>query len=102
MLLTFCDDPDRTLKTSLPMKDPSKPDGEAVNADGTLKAADQIKWLNSPTDESIQANQGPNEDGGDAAESDENREMQDSDSEAKRSGVSYYERHGHNTTVTCQ
>ena len=33
------------------MKDPSKPDGEAVNPDGTLKAANQIKWVNSPTDE---------------------------------------------------
>jgi hypothetical protein len=43
MLLTFCDDPELTLKTFLPMKDPSKPDGEAVNDDGTLKAADQIK-----------------------------------------------------------
>lgn len=86
------------------MKDPSKPDGEAVNADGTLKAADQIKWLHSPTDEShlpIQAILGPNEDGGDAAEPDENREMQDSgfDSEAKRSSVSYYyEIYGYNAS----
>ena len=34
------------------MKDPSKPDGEEVNADGSLKPADQIKWVNSPTEES--------------------------------------------------
>ena len=33
------------------MKDPTKPDGEAVNADGSLKPADEIKWLNSPSDE---------------------------------------------------
>ena len=33
------------------MKDPSKPDGEAVNADGSLKDANQINWMNSPTDE---------------------------------------------------
>ena len=31
-------------------KDTSKPDGEACNPDGTLKDAEQIKWLNSPSD----------------------------------------------------
>jgi hypothetical protein len=49
------------------MKDPSKPDGEAVNADGSLKPADQIKWLNSPADESRPPIQHPYEDMGDAA-----------------------------------
>jgi hypothetical protein len=65
------------------MKDPSKPDGEAVNADGSLKPADQIKWLNSPSDESIL---GPNEDMGDAAPG----KMQ----EQKKDNVSYYESQG--------
>jgi hypothetical protein len=52
------------------MKDPSKPDGEAVNADGSLKDADQIKWVDSPTDELRPPVLGPNEDTGmrDAAE----------------------------------
>ena len=53
------------------MKDPSKPDGEAVNADGSLKDANQIKWVNSPTDELPVRppipSLGPNEDKGDAA-----------------------------------
>ena len=31
-------------------KDPMKPDGDAVNPDGILKGADEINWLNSPTD----------------------------------------------------
>ena len=62
--LHFCD-PELTLNT-LPMKDPSKPDGKAVNADGSLKPADQIKWLNSPSDELHPPNLGPNEDMGDA------------------------------------
>ena len=44
-------DSELTLKTLLPMKDPIKPDGEAVNADGSLKPADEIKWMNSPSDE---------------------------------------------------
>lgn len=72
------------------MKDPSKPDGEAVNADGSLKPADQIKWLNSPSDESRPP--GPildlNEDTRDAAPG----KMQ----EPKKSRVSYYEIQGHN------
>ena len=46
-----CWDPELTLRTLFPMKDPSKPDGEAVNADGLLKPADQIKWVNSLTEE---------------------------------------------------
>ena len=50
------------------MKDPSKPDGEAVNADGSLKDAHQIKWLNSPTDESGLPILGPSENLGDATE----------------------------------
>ena len=41
------------------MKDPSKPYGKAVNADGSLKDAQQIKWLNSPTDESHPPNTAP-------------------------------------------
>lgn len=97
MLLTFCDDLELTLKTFLPMKDPSKPDGKAVNADGTLKAADQIKWLNSPTDELHLPNQailGLNENGREATEPDKDSdlEMQDSNPEAKRtreSSVTY-------------
>jgi hypothetical protein len=56
------------------MKDPSKPDGEAVNADGSLKDAHQIKWLNSPTDES-----GPNGDLGDATGPAEMQENEDFD-----------------------
>ena len=44
------------------MKDPTKPDGEAVNADGSLKPADEIKWLNSPSDELRPSILGPNED----------------------------------------
>jgi hypothetical protein len=44
------------------MKDPSKPDGEAVNADGSLKDANQIKWVDSPTDELCLPILGPNED----------------------------------------
>ena len=32
-------------------KDVKKPDGEACNADGTLKDANEIQWLNSPSDE---------------------------------------------------
>ena len=31
-------------------KDMSKPDGEACNADGTLKDATEIEWINSPLD----------------------------------------------------
>jgi hypothetical protein len=46
MLLTY-GDPELTLNTFLPMKDPSKPDGEAVNADGSLKDANQIQWVMS-------------------------------------------------------
>lgn len=44
------------------MKDPSKPEGEAVNADGSLKPADQIEWVNSPSDELRLPIPGPNED----------------------------------------
>lgn len=32
------------------MKDVSKPDGEACNPDGTLKDAEDIGWVNSPSD----------------------------------------------------
>lgn len=32
------------------LKDTTKPDGEACNADGTLKDASEMEWLNSPTD----------------------------------------------------
>ena len=67
------------------MKDPSKPDGEAVNADGSLKPADQITWLNSPTDESHPPI--PNEDMRNAAPG----KMQ----EQKKTLVSYYESQGH-------
>ena len=28
----------------------SKPEGEACNPDGTLKDADKMEWLNSPSD----------------------------------------------------
>ena len=31
-------------------KDVTKPDGEACWEDGTLKDADEINWLNSPSD----------------------------------------------------
>jgi hypothetical protein len=31
------------------MKDPSKPDGEACNQDGTLKDASELEWPDSPT-----------------------------------------------------
>jgi hypothetical protein len=34
----------------LVLKDTSKPEGEACNADGTLKDAEQMQWLNSPLD----------------------------------------------------
>lgn len=73
------------------MKDPSKPDGEAVNADGSLKPADQIKWLYSPTDESAESESRPpilglNEDMGDAAPG----KMQ----KQKKRSVSFYERQG--------
>ena len=44
-------DPELTLNTLLPMKDLIKPDGEAVNADGLLKSANQMEWLNSPSNE---------------------------------------------------
>ena len=64
------------------MKDPSKPDGEAVNADGSLKPADQIKWLNSPSDELHPPNLGPNEDMGDATPG--------KTQEQKKTSVSYY------------
>ena len=58
-------DPELTLNILLPMKDPMKPDGEAVNADGSLKPANEIKWLNSPSDELHPSILGPNEDMGD-------------------------------------
>ena len=32
------------------LKDASKPEGEACSPDGTLKDADMIEWLNSPSD----------------------------------------------------
>lgn len=32
-------------------QDTTKPIGEACNADGTLKHASEIDWLNSPSDE---------------------------------------------------
>jgi len=90
IVLTYCD-PELTLKTLLPMKDPSKPDGEAVNADGSLKPADQIKWLNSPSDESHPGPPilDPSEDMpvGDAAPG----KMQ----EQKKGHVSHYESQGH-------
>ena len=35
---------------TLPLKDPSKPEGEACNADGTLKDAKQIAWVHSLSD----------------------------------------------------
>jgi hypothetical protein len=79
--------PELTLKTLLPMKDPSKPDGEAVNTDGSLKPADQITWLNSPSDESRPPILDPYEDTEDAAPGN----MQ----EQKKSHVSYYESRGH-------
>ena len=31
-------------------KDATKPEGDAVNPDGTLQDTDQMDWLNSPTD----------------------------------------------------
>jgi hypothetical protein len=68
------------------MKDPSKPDGEAVNADGSLKPADQIKWVNSPTDESHLPIPDPNEDMGDASET----------QEPNKSRVCYYESQEYN------
>jgi hypothetical protein len=61
------------------MKDLSKPDGEAVNADGSLKDAHEIKWLNSPTDELRPPILGPNEDLGDATELGEMQENEDFD-----------------------
>ena len=70
------------------MKDPSKPDGEAVNADGTLKPADQIKWLNSPTDELRPPILNLYKDKGDAAPG--------KVKEQKKNHVSYYESQGHN------
>ena len=70
------------------MKDPEKPDGEAVNADGSLKPADQIKWLNSPSDELRPSILSPNKDLGDAAPG----KMQ----EQKKSNVSYCESEWHN------
>jgi hypothetical protein len=59
------------------MKDPSKPDGEAVNADGSLKPADQMKWVDSPTEdsESHPPILGFDEDMGDASEPDENPDI---------------------------
>jgi hypothetical protein len=33
------------------LKDASKPEGDACNPDGTLKDADKMEWLNSPSDE---------------------------------------------------
>lgn len=32
-------------------QDPSKPPGDACNVDGTLKSADEIDFVNSPSDE---------------------------------------------------
>jgi len=32
------------------LKDASKPEGEACNPDGSLKDADTMEWLNSPSD----------------------------------------------------
>ena len=32
------------------LRDASKPEGEACNPDGTLKDADKMEWLNSPSD----------------------------------------------------
>ena len=61
------------------MKDLSKPDGEAVNADRSLKDTHEIKWLNSPTDKSRPPILGPNEDLGDATEPGEMQENEDFD-----------------------
>ena len=61
------------------MKDPSKPDGEAVNADGSLKDAHQINWLNSPTDESNPPILYPDEDLDDVAEPGEMQELENED-----------------------
>ena len=87
MLLTYSDPgPELTLNTFLPMKDPSKPDGEAVNADGSLKDANQIQWVNSPSEEFHLPIPSPNEeDMGDVAETGEKQEL-------KKSHVSYYEK----------
>ena len=84
-------DSELSLKTLLPMKDPTKPDGEAVNADGSLKPADEIKWLNSPSDELRPSNLGPNEDMGDLSGHIAPAKMQ----EQKKSHVSLYESKGH-------
>ncbi len=43
------------------LKDASKPEGEACNPDGTLKDADKIEWLNSPSDEAAPAAPLPSE-----------------------------------------
>ena len=85
-------DSELTLKTLLPMKDPTKPDGKAVNADGSLKPANEIKWLNSPSDELRLSNLGPNEDMGDLNGHVTPAKMQ----EQKKSHVSLYESKGHN------
>ncbi len=39
-------------RTDIP-KDDDKPDGDAINPDGTLKMADQIIWDHSPTSSSV-------------------------------------------------
>lgn len=73
----------------MPTKDQSKPDGEAVNADGTLKPADEIEWLHSPSDEPRGLRPsilGPNEEISTAP-----GKMQ----EQKKSQVSRYESKGH-------
>ena len=84
-------DPELTLKTLLPMKDPTKPDGKAVNADGSLKPADEIKWLNSPSDELRPSILGPDEDMGDISGHIAPAKMQ----EQKKSHISLYESNGH-------
>ena len=74
------------------MKDPTKPDGEAVNADRSLKPADEIIWLNSPSDELRPSILGPNEDMGDIGRHVAPGKMQ----EQKKSHVSLYESKEHN------
>ena len=61
------------------LKDATKPDGEACNADRTLKDASEMEWLNSPTDlvaPALPSSKGP--------------QLTDSSRRTKKKQVSFY------------
>jgi hypothetical protein len=66
------------------MKDLSKPDGDAVNDDGSLKQANEISWFNSPSDEHPLRNPEDNVSDGQGFES---MDIQDIDEDRNEDGV---------------